>query len=945
MATTHPGFVLRHVRRMMAARDERSVSDQMLLDRFVRRREEAAFEALVRRHGPLVLGVCRRVLSNWHDAEDVFQGTFLVLARKAASVGERASLGSWLYRVAYHMALKVRRQKANRRKREERAAVPEAADPLAEVTGRELLAAVDEELNRLPERYRAPLISCYLEGQTRDEAARQLGCSESTLKRRLEEGKSRLHARLGRRGLALSAALLTVGIAQGRATIADTLATITVRAGVLVAAGKSAAGVIPARVADLACDTARMMTIGRFKAVGAFILGLCLLGAGARMLTQAAASGQPVESQSKPQVAGACAPKDESNRADNHKQMTVAGRVFGPDGKPAPGANVAVLVRQGILLSSWEGWTRLRNEVAGQTKTDDEGRFRLVVPRTDPQANVRFVRVLATQDGAGLAWKAVDPDAAEVSVELRLTGVQEVRGRIVGIQGEAAAGLRIHADRITRKVNKGEREDDPIIRLPTSLPLATTTDAQGNFVFRGFGPGLKLELGIRDPRYQRRDEWTIDTVDAKQCENLRLVLPPGQVVEGRIIYEDTRQPVPHAKLMIANPVIDTQADGEGRFRVSIFPAKEIGIRAYPPPDAPYVPGWKDVGFRKGVVHREVEVVLPRATLVRGKISEAGNGKPVAGAFVQHNGDWRNGDTVSSPDGSYRIGVPAGAGRLMVTHPSGEFIPQVVGSAGGSLDKPIGDPAYYHGVVELDVKAGDKVKDLDITLRRGVTIKGRLVGPGGKAVASAVMLVSRHRPRTEKVMHPVHVRDGRFEVRGCDPEQSYDLIFLEYPHAPRPLMMAESLQGLGQLWMGELVNGKDVRGASLSVSAKKAAGEALVVRLSPCATAKLRFVDGDGKPKQGFIPWLQLVVTPGPQVWKAIEEKTLAAEVVTLAGPYGDQPPGQPKTDAQGYVSYTGLIPGATYRVKTYGNDMGRNVVLRDFSVEAGRTAEMEIVVK
>src|SRR5262249_8787331 len=117
------------------------------------------------------------------------------------------------------------------------------------------------------------------------------------------------------------------------------------------------------------------------------------------------------------------------------------------------------------------------------------------------------------------------------------------------------------------------------------------------------------------------------------------------------------------------------------------------------------------------------------------------------------------------------------------------------------------------------------------------------------------------------------------------------------------------------------------------------------RMGPCGSAKLRFTDAAGKPKAEFIPWLQMVVTPGPPVWKAIEDKTLAAEVVTLSGAYGDQPPGQPKSDAQGNVTFTGLIPGATYRIKTYSDNMGRNIVLKDFTVEAGKTAELEIAVK
>src|SRR6516225_1893172 len=114
MATTHPGMVLRHLRDLMTAKDARMAPDEQLLERFASGREEEAFAALLRRHGPLVLGVCRRVLHQEQDAEDVFQATFLVLARKAASIDRRASLGSWLYRVAFHMALKARKQAAAR---------------------------------------------------------------------------------------------------------------------------------------------------------------------------------------------------------------------------------------------------------------------------------------------------------------------------------------------------------------------------------------------------------------------------------------------------------------------------------------------------------------------------------------------------------------------------------------------------------------------------------------------------------------------------------------------------------------------------------------------------------------------------------------------------------------------------------------------------------------
>src|SRR5207244_1626599 len=173
----------------LSSRPTSTTDDHRLLERFTACRDEAAFEGLVRRHGSMVLGVCRRVLHNAHDAEDAFQATFLVLARRAGSIRAHDSIGGWLYRVAYRTALKSREQAAARRKRETRAARPEETDPLAEITGRELLAVFDEQLQGLPECERVALVLCYLEGQTCDAAARTAGCAERTLKRRLERGK------------------------------------------------------------------------------------------------------------------------------------------------------------------------------------------------------------------------------------------------------------------------------------------------------------------------------------------------------------------------------------------------------------------------------------------------------------------------------------------------------------------------------------------------------------------------------------------------------------------------------------------------------------------------------------------------------------------------------------------------------------------------------------
>jgi RNA polymerase sigma factor (sigma-70 family) len=209
---------------------------------------------LLERHGPLVLGVCRRVLHNHHDAEDAFQATFLILARKARHIRRRDALAGWLYKVAYRLSVKLRAS-AERRRQAERQPLPARQRPADDqITWGDLRLLLDEELDRLPEKYRAPLLLCCLAGRTRDEAAEQLGCTLAALKMRLERGRKLLRTRLARRGLPISAALLVMLLAQhATATpVPAVLATTTLKASLLFAIGTTAAA-LPAQVVRLAC--------------------------------------------------------------------------------------------------------------------------------------------------------------------------------------------------------------------------------------------------------------------------------------------------------------------------------------------------------------------------------------------------------------------------------------------------------------------------------------------------------------------------------------------------------------------------------------------------------------------------------------------------------------------------------------------------------------------
>jgi RNA polymerase sigma factor (sigma-70 family) len=287
MSTGPTRALLHHLRRAAAAPEDVLPTDRELLRRFARERDQDAFAALVRRHGPLVLAVCRRLLGNAVDAEDAFQATFLVLARKAAAVRWQDSVANWLHGVAHRLARRARADAARRLAREQHAPTKAPTDPLAEVSLREAQALLDEELARLPEKYRAPLVLCCLQGLARDEAARQLGWPVALLKSRLEQARDLLRSRLARRGLTLSAALWAALLAEPAAAVPATLADAVVQAAAL--AGTTTATPVPVSAAAVAL--AEQALRGRpltWLKVLAAVLALGALGLGAAVLSQPA---------------------------------------------------------------------------------------------------------------------------------------------------------------------------------------------------------------------------------------------------------------------------------------------------------------------------------------------------------------------------------------------------------------------------------------------------------------------------------------------------------------------------------------------------------------------------------------------------------------------------------------------------------------------------------
>lgn len=299
MPAAHAGAMLRHLQQLVETQARQNLTDGQLLQRFAVQREEGAFAALVRRHGRLVWRVCRHVLRREHDAEDAFQATFLVLARRANAIHKSESVASWLHGVAYRISVRAKQMAAKRSERERRAAAPEQDPAAADLAVRDLQAILDEELHRLPEKYRAPFVLCCLEGRNRAEAAAELGWKDGTISSRIAQARRLLQERLLCRGVTLSAAL-TAGALwdQTAAALAPpALVRGTVRMVTGIVRGTHTATAAAAATA-LAEGMMKTMVAGK-SVLGAFlVLALGLLGTGAAVL--ALQAPPPIAAEDKP---------------------------------------------------------------------------------------------------------------------------------------------------------------------------------------------------------------------------------------------------------------------------------------------------------------------------------------------------------------------------------------------------------------------------------------------------------------------------------------------------------------------------------------------------------------------------------------------------------------------------------------------------------------------
>jgi RNA polymerase sigma factor (sigma-70 family) len=297
MSEARPNLFVHQLRHLIGSAPAAALTDGQLLERFLATRDEAAVEVLVRRYGPLVFGAVRRVLHNAHAAEDAFQATFLVLVRKAPSLDRGKPLAGWLYTVAYRLALRARANELRRLRCEGQAARgrPPADGPAPSPS--DLAVALEEELHRLPERHRVPLVLCYLEGMTNDQAAAALDCPRGSMAARLAQARERLRECLARRGFVAPAAGIAAALAAAgaRAAVPLPLLDSTARAALWFAREEAcAAGVASSQAVGLARGALRATFLSRLKVAGALLLVVAVLGTGTTLLLKAAPPAGPL---------------------------------------------------------------------------------------------------------------------------------------------------------------------------------------------------------------------------------------------------------------------------------------------------------------------------------------------------------------------------------------------------------------------------------------------------------------------------------------------------------------------------------------------------------------------------------------------------------------------------------------------------------------------------
>jgi RNA polymerase sigma factor (sigma-70 family) len=748
MERQSPQSVLRQMRTLYTLGTLGGMTDAQLLEVYLTRHgndAEDAFAVLVDRHGPTVLGVCHRILARSHDAEDAFQATFLVLARKAASIGRGVRLASWLHGVAVRTASEARRRSTRQSAKERRLMKVSQVESASTEEFSDLLPLLDEELNRLPPRYRSALIACELEGKTRREAAQQLGLPEGTLSTHLARGRKLLRDRLQRRGVSLEfGPLAALSRFVGRAAVSERLLDATVQTAFLWGGG---AGTVPPAIASLAERVLRMMLLTRLS------LFVAALSAVAASLVSAIVLGSLTPPPAPTNAVGAQpGPND------------LSGRAVDKAGAGVPDA------QSWAIGGSWD-----EPETAVVGATDGQGRFLLPGARDHriaKNAPGRLGLFARARDGRAGWVDSILPNSADGKrIEVELEPAGEARGRLVDQAGHPIAGAVVATFQISRG---GRRTTDYFNLSPEPAKFyQTKTAADGSFVLEGIPRGAGVQAKTVIPRFGSPGIWW----DSAQSVTIALDNRLGRI-QGRLELPDTGELAHQLELGLHNApppessvprnfevrcFRNTMAARDGTFQFDDLPPGRYVVNAYFNQDGIIAINPRtEIDVSPDSIAK-LEIPLQRLPLITGRVVDAQTGKGLAGIKLESlltEAEQRSnlfvGEATTDADGRYTI--PARPGKTLI---------EVTGVLKTHLHPSYGE------YPRLDVKTSQPWPDLRLTPATG--LDGTVVDESGHAVKGAEVFLLASDVAGARRGEPILTgADGTFHFDRLDPDDKLSL---------------------------------------------------------------------------------------------------------------------------------------------------------------------------
>ena len=814
MANSALSVTLRQIQQLYNGEAVASQPDVRLLERFVATGDEASFEALVARHGPMVLSVCRSLLKDEHEAEDAFQATFLILARKAGSVRVESTLGGWLYRVAYRVAAQAHIDADRRRARERKAGATAAlaVDPERASPWRDALPTLHEEIDRLPERHRAPVVLCYLEGLTYEQAARQLHWTEPTLRSRLSKARARLKTRLTRRGVVGAGALLGTLFAErtGLAAVPGSLVRGVVEA---VMRGTT----VPASASLLAERVRWALTLSRLKGVLPVVALACAvslaLATGMGGAKKGGQSIDPPPARSKVhQVSARPAPERSGETVE------VRGRVLDPDGNPV----AAATVRMAHIMA--------RESMA---KSGADGRFAFRAPREIVEqlarGTNRFAPVLvAAAPGFG-PGRAQVGDYSGVIQDITVRLVKDdlpIEGRVLDLEGKPIAGVEIHTSSLfeapggdlgpwieaMKAVPTGPNEGG-LQEIP--LELKRTTGPDGRFRLDGVGRERVAMFTVSGPTIAvtRTFAMTKD-VPPIRSPNVHIIGPrtmtfhgarfdfvaaPCKPVVGIVRDLDTGKPLAGIRVngmehgergSAYYSEVESTTDAHGRYRLLGMPrADKYRLFTFPGEAQPYlVAMFVESVTSPGMAPATIDLRLKRGVLVRGRISDKVTGEPLKDVRVEalalnnnpHINDYpgflESYPTTAYSDAAGRFTIAAVPGRGILGASANSY--RYLRGVGAEKFQPAGStealpacPGFrfaidYNLLVPFDTEGGTGPVTLDVQIDPGRTRSATVVDRDGKSMPGCLAFGQGSLP----IWAPQPLDSATFEVMALDPRK-------------------------------------------------------------------------------------------------------------------------------------------------------------------------------